>query len=93
MKQYEDLYINIIDRFLTKSVSALEFEKKFLDLWHANADFLREDIYDSIESLFYSVDQFTHLPLTSDDNPEDYINENQLRESAEKILKELHSLK
>lgn len=90
--KYEDIYISLIERFLEKTINVLDFEKTFLDVWHENAGFLKEDIFDHIENLFYSVEKFTHLPLKEWDDPEDYINEDQLRESAAKTLQKLKSL-
>jgi len=90
-KKYIELFIDLIEKFLTKSITALDFERQFLILWHKD-DSLNE-AFSSVESLFFSVDEFTDLPLEPEDNPDEFINEDQLRESAAKTLQELRALK
>lgn len=92
-EKYEGIYINVIESFLERSINVLDFEKEFLNVWHENAKFLEGDVFDHIEDLFYSVEKFTHLPLVEGDDPDDYINEDQLRDSAAKTLQRLKSLK
>ncbi|PZQ46399.1 MAG: hypothetical protein DI551_05155 [Micavibrio aeruginosavorus] len=89
--EYVQSFIELIEKFLAKSITALEFEKQFLTLWHKDERLL--EAYNSVENLFFSVDQFTDLPLEPEDDPDDYINEDRLRESAAKTLEELRALK
>lgn len=82
----------LIESFLARSISALDFEKRFLSFWNENANLLEEKTYDCVESLFFSVDEFTDISLDAEDNPNDFINEDQLRDAAAKTLEKLQAL-
>ena len=86
-KEYVGSFIDLIEKFLKKSITALDFEEQFLILWHK--DISLEDAFEILDWLFFQVDAYTDLPIEPTDNPDDYINEDQLRESATKTLQEL----
>lgn len=85
-------FANLIEAFLKKYITALEFEKNFLSLWNETANSLGKDACNTIEDLFYSVDAYTNLPLEPTDNPDNYINEDQLRKSAKEALRALKNI-
>ncbi len=90
--KYVGSFADLIEKFLTKSITTLDFEKQFLILWNNDINYLEHSAYGPVESLFFSVDKFTDLPLGPEDDPDDFINEDQLRESAAKTLQELRAL-
>jgi hypothetical protein len=83
----------LIEDFLKKEITASTFEKKFLSLFKNDDLSLNKDVYSELDNLFYYVDCYTDIPLSPGDKSENYINEIQLRNSAEKALKALRSLK
>ncbi len=92
-KEFIDLYINLIERFLEKKINVKIFEGSFLDLFHENANDLDSVLYDTIEYLFYGVEAYTDILSLLKENPDRYIDEKQLRESAAKTLQKLQALK
>lgn len=83
-------YDLLINKFLDKEISAQDFEKAYLDKYLDDKEPIDEDLFLILDWLFAEVDGFSH-----DKNvfPEDHVNEDQLRESAAKTLKDLCALK
>ena len=85
-------YYELIERFINHKISAHTFESQYLDLFNTDEDPEDEQIFRQIEWLFFEVDAYTDLPLEPGDDPEDHINEDQLRDSAAKTLQKLKEL-
>ncbi len=86
-------YENLIERFLNGIISVKEFERAYIDKYTNDNEPKKEDLFQILDWLFFQVDAFTDLPMEPGDNPEDYINEEQLRESAAETLQALRALK
>ena len=82
----------LIESFLNKEISVEKFERAYLDKYLEDEDPEDEQIFRQIEWLFFEVDAYTDLPLEPGDDPEDHINEDQLRDSAAKTLQKLKEL-
>ncbi len=85
-------YDVLIEKFLKREIAVLEFESAYLDLFKNGDSNFTEEFFSIVEWLFFEVDAYTDLPLREGDDPDDYINEDQLRESAAKTLQKLKSL-
>ena len=83
-------YDLLIKKFLDKEISAEDFEGAYLDKYLGDEDPLDEDLFLILDWLFAEVDAFSH---DKDVFPDDYVDENQLRESAAKTLQELYAIK
>ncbi|MCB9988631.1 MAG: hypothetical protein H6868_04755 [Rhodospirillales bacterium] len=85
-------YETLIRRFLRHEISVEEFERTYLDAFKNEKVFLGGDLFEALDWLFAEVDAYTDLPLEPEDDPDDYIDEAQLRESAALTLKKLKAL-
>lgn len=86
------IIINLIKSFTENKISVEQFEKDYMDQYISNEEILPEEIYQIVDWLFSEVESYTNLPLEPTDNPDNYINEDQLRQSAAKALRELKDL-
>ncbi|PZQ48468.1 MAG: hypothetical protein DI551_01575 [Micavibrio aeruginosavorus] len=83
-------YDLLIEKFLRKEISAPEFEDAYLDKYLGDKDPIDENLFLILDWLFAEVDGFSN---NKEVFPDDYVDENQLRESAAKTLEELRALK
>ncbi|MCB9996613.1 MAG: hypothetical protein H6869_09275 [Rhodospirillales bacterium] len=84
----------LIEKFLEREISVSEFERRYLDMFQDESIPIEEDpLFSLLEWLFFEVDAYTDLPLEQDEVIDDYIDEDQLRQSAAKILDEIRALK
>lgn len=88
-----DDYSNLISRFLRKEISVQEFEKIYLAKFKGETRDMSEYEFEALDWLFAKVDCYTDIQSLIDQKPEWHINEDQLRESAAKVLEELIGLK
>lgn len=85
-------YTNLIEEFLKKSISVSDFEKTYLEKFKQETGEMEEEEFLILDNLFAEVDAYTDDLKAVADEPEYYIDENQLRASAEKTLEELKKL-
>lgn len=86
-------FSKLIEDFLENKISVHQFERNYIDQYTDNEGPLSEEAFQILDWLFFQVDAFTDLPIEPADNPDHYINEDQLRESATKTLQKLQDLK
>ena len=82
-------YQKLVEAFLNNSISALEFEKQFLDLTSKETKYFTDNEDAIISDLFRSVDDFCpdeHLRGEFD------IDEQQLRKKCEEALEGLNKI-
>ena len=82
-------YAGLIKKFLNREISAQEFETTFFEKYLKEEAEINDDLFEILDWLFAEVESFTDTPLAPDQNPEHFIDERRLRESAEKSLIEL----
>jgi predicted NACHT family NTPase len=82
-------YVGLIKQFLNKEISVYEFEKTYLAKFKAEKTPMSDDTFLLLDWLFAEIDAFTDDPTAFLEDQHDYIDENQLRQSAEKTLREL----
>jgi len=92
MSEISSLY-KLIEYFLENKITAHEFERNFIDQYTQMKGPISEEAFQILDELFFKVDSFTDLPLEPSDDPNNYIDEGQLRESAVKTLQTLRDLK
>ena len=73
-------YLSLIKQFLDNELTALEFEFSYLKMYTNDDRWEGEEIYEILNTLFYSVDEFVSDPTITG---EGYINEAEFREAAE----------
>jgi hypothetical protein len=82
-------YIQLIDSFLRGEISALEFERVYLQMYQEDPTIRPEPEYNILDGLFFGVDAFCADPgLRSSDD----IDEEQLRAEARTALGRLRAL-
>jgi hypothetical protein len=88
-------YLTLIEQFINKQISALEFEQSFLSI-HRNDDFYySEKAGIVLSTLFSDIDSFcgdTEVANYNETDPFHDINESELRYRANIALKELKDL-
>ena len=82
----------LIESFLNKEISVEKFERAYLDKYLEDEDPISEELFYILDRFFVDVDAYTDLPFEPGDDPEDHINEDQLRDSAAKTLQKLKEL-
>lgn len=83
---YLKKYIDLIERFLSHKIPVHEFERLYLETFKYENHSMDENIFELLDWLFAEVDAYTD---ESTQDQADYINEEQLRESARKVLSEI----
>ena len=86
-------YDLLIEDFLNRKISVAQFERFYIDKFLEGDEPMIEDLFLELDWLFAEVDAYTDMPISEFPNPENYINEDQLRESAAKTLKEIRSMR
>ena len=81
-------YVNLIERFLTKEVDAVTFERCYLDMFKHQDCFLPTSVFQILDGLFGDVDAFCADPEIRGDAD---LNEEQLRDRCGRALKQLRS--
>jgi hypothetical protein len=83
-------YITLLKEFVTQTISANEFESKFLEMFKNETAPISEREFQILDKLFGDVDAYCSEPNLFD--PEFEIDEAELRLSAQKALDELREL-
>ena len=86
-------YDDLIEDFLNHKISTSIFERMYIDKFLEGNEPMTEDLFLELDWLFAEVDAYTDIPMSEFPNPENYINEDQLRESAAKTLREIRAMK
>lgn len=81
-------FVDLISRFINEEVAVDEFETKYIAL-HQNGEEITGSAGEALFWLFTEVDAYTNDEEAVREEPEYFINEDQLRESARKTLAEL----
>jgi hypothetical protein len=82
-------YMTLIERFLDRKIQASEFERSYLQLFKNETEWFGEEIFDILQGVFSSVDEFCADPAL---RSETSLNESQLRQECETALKKLKDL-
>ncbi len=82
-------YGTLIERFLNREISVQEFERTYIDEYLAEKGPMSDEVFNSLDWLFFKVDEFTDLPMEPEDDPDEYITEDQLRTCAAETLEEI----
>lgn len=85
-------YITLIEKFLNHEITVGQFESQYIDQFTEETRSMSEALFQSLDWLFSRVDAYTDLPFEPGDDPDDHINEDQLRISAAETLQELRSI-
>lgn len=88
----KDYYIKLITSFLNRSISLQEFETTYFDVFLSEKR-LGDTLFLPLDWLFAEVDAYIDDPTAFLEPDHNYINEEQLRESAAKTLAELQAIK
>jgi hypothetical protein len=83
MREIENKYGFIFDRFLRGEISVDEFQRTFLDAFK-NEDFLEEQLFELLDEVFGDIDSYTNDPQLLGENPDFYIDEASLRRKIER---------
>jgi hypothetical protein len=84
-------YIQLLEAFLNRTMSALEFESAYLDMFKNDAAMQPGEYFDVLDRLFVAVDGFCADPSLIDDPRFDF-DEEQLRAAATDALNRLSEL-
>jgi hypothetical protein len=85
-------YVELIEKFLQKSVSATEFKRLFLKQFKCEVRALSEAQYQILDTLFGDVDSLSFDEALIASNPDFYIDEGELFRRAQRaalLLKDL----
>ena len=82
-------YDELIKSFLDREISVEEFEESYFEKIREDKNPMSDELFHILDWLFAEIDYFSNDPETF---PDDYITEDQLRESAYNSLQELHAL-
>lgn len=85
------IYITLLKKFVTRKITADEFERRFLELYKAETTLMSEKEFQILDKLFGAVDAYCSDPELIEDPLFD-IDENGLRLSAQEALDELGEL-
>jgi hypothetical protein len=85
-------YDVLIEQFITRTISISEFEKLYSEKFLNETIFLGDELFHPLDYLFAEVNLYTGYPLEPDDDPDWYISEAQLRQTAAKTLEEIRAL-
>lgn len=83
----------LIESFLSKKLTAEEFQKKYEKKYLEEEDPISEELFLSLDWLFVYVHEYTTDQELLTKHADTYFNEQQLREAAEKTLREIRALK
>jgi hypothetical protein len=83
-------YISVIEAFIDGKLTAVEFEKEFLELHRNDNHSYAEDAHKVISIMFSDVDSFCSIPEIRDEND---IDEQELLNRARKALDDLNEIK
>lgn len=84
-------YTRLLKDFVSKKISALEFEQNFLQLFKAETSFFSKKEFQILDKLFGDVDAYCSDPDLIED-PEFDLTEEELRLSAKEALDKLGEL-
>jgi len=85
------IYTKLLKNFVSKKISANEFEQQFLQLFKVEENFSSKKEFEVLDKLFGDVDAYCSDPDLIED-PEFDITEEELRLSAKQALEELGEL-
>lgn len=80
----------LIEKFVKKEISGDGFEEAYLEKFLEEKNPISEELFLSLDWLFAEIDGFSDDPELF---PDSHVSEDQLRESAAKVLKEIRALK
>ncbi|WP_199317602.1 colicin immunity domain-containing protein [Richelia sinica] len=86
-----NVYINLIKDFVSRTISANEFEKKFIQMFKVENNFSSKKQFNILDKLFADVDAYCSDSDLIED-PEFDITEEELRLSAKEALNQLEEL-
>jgi hypothetical protein len=90
MKNYLFDYVNLIESFINRAISAESFESLYIEIYPRSSDFFTQQEGDILANLFYSVDAYCFDPELRDSESD--IDEEQLLADAKKALHALRNL-
>lgn len=82
----------LIESFLARSISALDFEKTYRETFLNDDSDITEEIFFLLDELFVYVYGYTEDPYLLESFPEGHFNEDQLRDAAAKTLEKLQAI-
>lgn len=82
-------YSDLFRQFLSKKISAEEFQMTYLNRFKSETRMIDENLFYLLDCLFGDVDSFTSDQLLIAENPAFYINEEGLREKVKLVLDRL----
>ncbi len=82
-------YTQLIEGFIKKKITALEFESEYIDMFENEQCDLSEKEYIVLDALFYEVDAFCVYDDIRDEND---LDEDGLRKAAQRALLELKAI-
>lgn len=85
-------YIKLLQNFLSSHISASDFEADFFRMFRYSRD-IDKNVPEPISSLFIDIDAYSDNPNDAIEDPDQFISEEQLRESVRKTLAELQAEK
>ena len=82
-------YDELIKSFLDRDISVEEFEESYFEKIREDKNPMSDELFHILDWLFAEIDYFSNDPETF---PDDYITEDQLRDSAAQTLQKLKEL-
>lgn len=89
MKHSVETYVDLIERFLGRKLSAEQFSNAFVHLYKAEDALLEEPLFLLLDELFGDAESYTANPALLADHPDLYLNDARLESAARDILRRL----
>ncbi|MGB4106989.1 MAG: colicin immunity domain-containing protein [Alphaproteobacteria bacterium] len=86
-------YKKLIQSFVNHQISANDFRKIYFKEFKNENGYLSNNLFLHLDWLFAEIDAYTDLPFEEGDDPTDHLTEEQLRASAEKVLRDIGEIK
>jgi hypothetical protein len=80
-----DRYSDLIERFLSRQLSAQQFSDRFLEDFKKETELLGEPLFGLLDELFGDADSFTADPILLAKDPDFYLDETGLNAKARDI--------